>query len=99
MFFQALASPTSGFFAGQTFNWRSNSNDNQRGVSGEEKDCSDFSLQTQTRPPTISSSSSSLFQSSSNSVVVVLFSTHHSQFYIQFYYHHHPCFNLLQTVL
>jgi hypothetical protein len=98
MFFQALASPTSGFFAGQTFNWRSNSNDNQRGVSGEEKDCSDFSFQTQTRPPTISSSSS-LFQSSSNSVVVVLFSTHHSQFYIQFYYHHHPCFNLLQTVL
>ncbi|KAL3585809.1 hypothetical protein D5086_012676 [Populus alba] len=64
----ALASPTSGSFAGQTFNWRSNSNDNQRGVSGEEKDCSDFSFQTQTRPPTISSSS--LFQSSSNSVVV-----------------------------
>ncbi|KAI5584605.1 hypothetical protein BDE02_06G093200 [Populus trichocarpa] len=66
----ALASPTSGFFAGQTFNWRSNSNDNQRGVSGEERDCSDSSFQTQTRPPTISSSSSSLFQSSSNSVVV-----------------------------
>ncbi|KAJ6407693.1 hypothetical protein OIU84_011063 [Salix udensis] len=66
----APASPTSGTFAGQSFNWRSNSNDNQRGVSGEEKDCSDFSFQTQTRPPAISSSSSSLFQSSSNSVVV-----------------------------
>ncbi|KAJ6699408.1 hypothetical protein OIU79_012627, partial [Salix purpurea] len=63
------ASPTSGTFAGQSFNWRSNSNDNQRGVSGEEKDCSDFSFQTQTRPPAISSSSSSLFQTSSNSVV------------------------------
>ncbi|KAJ6746906.1 WRKY TRANSCRIPTION FACTOR PROTEIN 1-RELATED [Salix koriyanagi] len=66
----APASPTSGTFAGESFNWRSNSNDNQRGVSGEEKDCSDFSFQTQTRPPAISSSSSSLFQSSSNSVVV-----------------------------
>ncbi|KAI5561425.1 hypothetical protein POPTR_016G128300v4 [Populus trichocarpa] len=62
-----LASPTTGAFAGQTFNWRGNSNDNQQGVSGEEKNYSDFSFPTQTRPPAISSS---FFQSSSNSVTV-----------------------------
>jgi F-box/leucine-rich repeat protein 2/20/WRKY transcription factor 33 len=72
MFFQGLASPTTGAFAGQTFNWRGNSNDNQQGVSGEEKNYSDFSFPTQSRPPAISSS---FFQSSSNSVTVVLFFT------------------------
>ncbi|KAF9665314.1 hypothetical protein SADUNF_Sadunf16G0109900 [Salix dunnii] len=62
-----LASPTTGAFAGQTFNWRSNSNDNQQGVVGEERNYSDFSFPAQTRPPT---TSSSFFQSSSNSVSV-----------------------------
>ncbi|KAJ6778029.1 WRKY TRANSCRIPTION FACTOR WRKY24-LIKE [Salix koriyanagi] len=62
-----LASPTTGAFAGQTFNWRSDSNDNQQGVIGEEKKYSDFSFPTQTRPP---ATSSSFFQSSSNSVTV-----------------------------
>ncbi|KAJ6299804.1 hypothetical protein OIU76_020735 [Salix suchowensis] len=62
-----LASPTTGAFAGQTFNWRSDSNDNQQGVIGEEKKYGDFSFPTQTRPP---ATSSSFFQSSSNSVTV-----------------------------
>eukprot|EP00257_Ricinus_communis_P027046 XP_025014460.1 probable WRKY transcription factor 33 [Ricinus communis] len=67
-----VPSPTTGTFAGQTFNWRSNiSNDNQRGFKGDEKTYSDFSFQTQTRPLLASSSSSSslsssIFQSSSS---------------------------------
>ncbi|KAF2306491.1 hypothetical protein GH714_018539 [Hevea brasiliensis] len=61
-----LPSPTTGAFAGQTFNWRNNSNDNQRGGRGEEKSFSDFSFQTQTNP-----TSSSIFQSSSSLVSVV----------------------------
>ncbi|EEF35722.1 transcription factor, putative [Ricinus communis] len=55
-----VPSPTTGTFAGQTFNWRSNiSNDNQRGFKGDEKTYSDFSFQTQTRPLLASSSSPS----------------------------------------
>ncbi|KAJ9179625.1 hypothetical protein P3X46_007975 [Hevea brasiliensis] len=61
-----LLSPTTGAFAGQTFNWRNNSSDNQRGVRGDGKSFSDFSFQTQTTPPT----SSSIFQSSSSLVSV-----------------------------
>nr|WGV38240.1 WRKY [Loropetalum chinense var. rubrum] len=58
-----LPSPTTGTFPTQTFNWKRDygSNNNQSGVKQEEKNYSDFSFQTQTRPH---SSSSSIFQSS-----------------------------------
>ncbi|KDP22813.1 hypothetical protein JCGZ_00400 [Jatropha curcas] len=67
-----LPSPTTGSFAGQTFNWRSISSDNndQRGVRREEKNYYDFSFPTQTNPIPTSSSSSSIFQSSSSLVSV-----------------------------
>ncbi|KAF5750768.1 RNI-like superfamily protein [Tripterygium wilfordii] len=59
-----LSSPTTGAFAGQTFNWRTNSGD-----MAQEKSYNDFSFQpTQARPLTTVSSSN--FQSSSNVVSV-----------------------------
>ncbi|PON77969.1 WRKY domain containing protein [Parasponia andersonii] len=57
-----LPSPTTGTFAAAS-NWKNNSANNQQSVKQEEKNyVSDFSFQTQARPPT--SSSSSMFQSS-----------------------------------
>ncbi|XVF08353.1 hypothetical protein REPUB_Repub06bG0219400 [Reevesia pubescens] len=59
-------SPTTGAFAGQTLNWRTNSNDNnQQGNKQEEhNNFFDFSFQPQPRPSTTSNSST--FQSSSS---------------------------------
>ncbi|XVE79866.1 hypothetical protein DITRI_Ditri14bG0091600 [Diplodiscus trichospermus] len=54
-----LPSPTTGTFSAQAFNWKSNSGTNQQKVKQEDKNCSDFSFQTHTRPVT---SSSSMFQ-------------------------------------
>ncbi|XP_050213722.1 probable WRKY transcription factor 33 [Mercurialis annua] len=52
----AVSSPTTGAFAGQTFNWKSNnfSRDNQR---GDDTCYSDFSFQTHTRPSSSSDES------------------------------------------
>ncbi|KAM1039814.1 hypothetical protein ACFX2I_029071 [Malus domestica] len=58
-----LPSPTTGSFAARgAFNWKNN----QQNVKQESKNHSDFSFQTQARPPT--SSSSSMFQSSNTSI-------------------------------
>ncbi|PON53593.1 WRKY domain containing protein [Parasponia andersonii] len=46
----ALPSPTTGAFAGQTFDWRSNSKDKQQQMEEEENFFSDFSFQPQTGP-------------------------------------------------
>ncbi|XP_062094938.1 probable WRKY transcription factor 26 [Humulus lupulus] len=46
----ALPSPTTGAFAGQTFDWRSNSKDKQQQMEEEEKFFSDFSFQPRTGP-------------------------------------------------
>ncbi|KAL5757035.1 hypothetical protein ACOSP7_021458 [Xanthoceras sorbifolium] len=58
-----LPSPTTGSFPAQAFNWRNNPSNisqqqlqQQQRVKQEEKNFSDFSFQTQTRPNTISSS-------------------------------------------
>ncbi|KAF3448898.1 hypothetical protein FNV43_RR09614 [Rhamnella rubrinervis] len=68
-----LPSPTSGAFAGQTYNWRSNSDGKQQAIEDEDKFFSDFSFQkpqTRTASTTAASSSSSFnFQSSSNPTV------------------------------
>nr|URH10294.1 WRKY1 [Phoebe bournei] len=55
-----LPSPTTGSYPLQ-FNWRANSGNYQQGVKKEERNCSDFSFQTHTRPAT---APSSVFQSS-----------------------------------
>nr|WGV38233.1 WRKY [Loropetalum chinense var. rubrum] len=67
----AFPSPTTGAFAGQqAFNWRSYSNDYQQSIKEEEeRNSSNFSFQTQTRPAALtSSSSSSLFYSASSNM-------------------------------
>ncbi|KAK3022272.1 hypothetical protein RJ639_045379 [Escallonia herrerae] len=46
-----LPSPTTGSFPFQAFNWKS-FNNHQEGIKQEEKNYSDFSFQTQTRPTT-----------------------------------------------
>ncbi|XP_050371413.1 WRKY transcription factor WRKY24 [Argentina anserina] len=68
-----LPSPTTGSFAAQAFNWRTNSgsgtnnnNNNNQSLKQERKNYSDFSFQTQTRPPP--TSSSTIFQSSDSSI-------------------------------
>ena len=58
---QILPSPTTGSFAAQAANWKTNSRNNQQNVKQEERNYSDFSFQSQTRPPT---TTSSMFQSS-----------------------------------
>ncbi|GAB4860226.1 WRKY transcription factor [Ancistrocladus abbreviatus] len=59
-----LPSPTTGAFAAQAFNWMINSGTNQQqGIKQEDKSCSDFTFQTQTRPSN-DTTSSTLFQSS-----------------------------------
>nr|AYD59720.1 WRKY transcription factor 61 [Ziziphus jujuba] len=72
-FSNGLPSPTTGAFSGQTFNWRSNSNEKQEGIEEGDKFFSDFSFQTQTTRPasTTSSSSSFNFQSASNTAVSI----------------------------
>ncbi|EXB78512.1 putative WRKY transcription factor 33 [Morus notabilis] len=57
-----LPSPTTGTFAAHASNWKTT---NQQSVKQEDKNFSDFSFQTQTRPPT--SSQSLIFQSSNSS--------------------------------
>ncbi|KAI8523494.1 hypothetical protein RHMOL_Rhmol13G0078200 [Rhododendron molle] len=54
-----LPSPTTGTFPSQAFNWKPNSSNNnqQVGIKQEQKNYSDFSFPTQTRPPTSSSTS------------------------------------------
>ncbi|KAF4375633.1 hypothetical protein CsatB_030211 [Cannabis sativa] len=59
-----LPSPTTGRFASQVSSWKNSYGDNQQSVKQEQKSYSDFSFQTQTKPPT---SSSSMFQSSNTS--------------------------------
>lgn len=51
-----LPSPTTGRFASQVSSWKNSYGDNQQSVKQEQKNYSDFSFQTQTRPPTSSSS-------------------------------------------
>ncbi|KAK7851745.1 putative wrky transcription factor 25 [Quercus suber] len=46
-----LPSPTTGTFPAQAFNWRSNFINQQQNVKQENKNYSDFSFQTQQRPP------------------------------------------------
>lgn len=61
--FQAFASPTSEAFAGQSFNWKNSSGeDQQQGDKEDEKNYSDFSFQTQTKPTPVFQSSSSMSQ-------------------------------------
>uniref|UniRef100_A0A5B6YUL0 Putative WRKY transcription factor 33 n=1 Tax=Davidia involucrata TaxID=16924 RepID=A0A5B6YUL0_DAVIN len=60
-----LPSPTTGSFPAQSFNWKSNSSNNQQGVKQEEKNYTDFSFQPQTRPPT---SSTTIFQSQTTTI-------------------------------
>jgi WRKY transcription factor 33 len=59
-----LPSPTTGTFPSQAFNWKPNSSNNnqQQGIKQEQKNFSDFSFHTQTRPPTTSSSTSFISQ-------------------------------------
>ncbi|XP_010093567.2 probable WRKY transcription factor 33 isoform X2 [Morus notabilis] len=64
----ALPSPTTGAFASQTFDWRSNSNDNKKEIEEEDNFFSDFSFQPQTG--SASTTSSFNFQASSNTVSV-----------------------------
>nr|QFI57410.1 WRKY15 [Glycyrrhiza glabra] len=59
----AFASPTSEAFAGQSFNWKNSSGeDQQQGDKEDEKNYSDFSFQTQTKPTPVFQSSSSMSQ-------------------------------------
>ncbi|KAK3022951.1 hypothetical protein RJ639_046769 [Escallonia herrerae] len=51
LFRSILPSPTTGSFPFQAFNWKS-FNHHQEGIKQEEKNYSDFSFQTQTRPTT-----------------------------------------------
>ncbi|KAF5751320.1 WRKY DNA-binding protein 33 isoform 1 [Tripterygium wilfordii] len=52
-----LPSPTTGSFAAQALNWKSNSgNNNQEFVKQEDKNYSSFSFQTQTKPQTVQKS-------------------------------------------
>lgn len=74
---QILPSPTTGSFAAQAANWKNH----QQSVKQEDKNFSDFSFQTQTRPPA-SSSSSSIFQSSNTSAEHVSKSSHYSHLQI-----------------
>ena len=67
-FMQILPSPTTGSFPFHAFNWKSNSNNNHRGIKEEKKNYSDFSFQPQTRPPL---SSATNFQSQTNTVPTV----------------------------
>ncbi|KAG2391475.1 hypothetical protein LR48_Vigan07g092000 [Vigna angularis] len=60
-----LPSPTTGAFVSQSFNWKSSSGGNQQIVKEEDKSFSNFSFQTQTRPP----ASSTLTYQSSNVAV------------------------------
>ncbi|KAJ0007043.1 hypothetical protein Pint_30721 [Pistacia integerrima] len=57
-----LASPTTGTFPSQAFNWKTNSGNNQQNVKKEDQNFSDFSFQTQTKP------NSTMFQSSTITV-------------------------------
>lgn len=67
-YIQILPSPTTGSFAAQGSNWKNNSGNNQQSVKQEEKNYSDFSFQTQKKPP---ASSSSMFQSSNTATQAV----------------------------
>ncbi|KAJ7950062.1 WRKY transcription factor [Quillaja saponaria] len=61
-----FASPTTGKFADQNFNWLTNSSENQQGdPKGEDKNYSDFSFQTQAKPASIFQSSSTMFSGES----------------------------------
>ncbi|KAH7542783.1 hypothetical protein FEM48_Zijuj02G0111500 [Ziziphus jujuba var. spinosa] len=63
-----LPSPTTGTFAAQAANWKSNSGNNQQSVKQEDRNYSDFSFQAQTGPQTRTSTSSSMFQSSNTAI-------------------------------
>ncbi|KAJ4719120.1 WRKY transcription factor [Melia azedarach] len=60
-----LPSPTTGSFPSHAFNWKNNSSGNQLNLKQEDKNQSDFSFQTQTRP---NSTSSSVFQSTTTTI-------------------------------
>ncbi|KAK1384971.1 WRKY transcription factor [Heracleum sosnowskyi] len=62
-----LPSPTTGSFPYQAFNWKKdNSNNQQDDVKQEQNHYSDFSFQTQTRPPT--SSSTTIYPSQTTTI-------------------------------
>ncbi|XP_027334209.1 WRKY transcription factor WRKY24-like [Abrus precatorius] len=54
-----LPSPTTGAFAGQSFNWKISSGESHQNVKEEDKSFSSFSFQTQAQPPVPSSTSTS----------------------------------------
>ncbi|CAJ1970728.1 unnamed protein product [Sphenostylis stenocarpa] len=60
-----LPSPTTGAFVAQSFNWKSSSGGNQQIVKEEDKSFSNFSFQTQPKPPV----SSTVTYQSSNATV------------------------------
>ncbi|CAK9146420.1 unnamed protein product, partial [Ilex paraguariensis] len=60
-----LPSPTTGTLPFHTFNWKSNTNNNQLGIKQEEKNYSDFSFQLGTRLPR---ASTSMFESQNNGI-------------------------------
>jgi len=62
---QILPSPTTGAFVSQSFNWKSSSGGNRQIVKEEDKSFSNFSFQTQPRPP---ASSTVTYQSSNVAV-------------------------------
>nr|QXR38077.1 WRKY33 [Caragana korshinskii] len=57
-----FASPTIDAFAGQSFNWKNSSGEDQQNDKEDEKNYSDFSFQTQTKPASDFQSSSGMFQ-------------------------------------
>ncbi|KAK9998872.1 hypothetical protein SO802_018475 [Lithocarpus litseifolius] len=63
-----LPSPTTGTFPAQAFNWRSNFSNQQQNVKQENKNYSDFSFQTQQRPPL---SSTTNYQPSNTAIQTV----------------------------
>ena len=66
---QILPSPTTGAFAAQSFNWKSNnSGGNQQVIKEEEQNFSNFSFQTQPGPP---ATSTAMFQSSTGTAQTV----------------------------
>ncbi|XP_061362112.1 probable WRKY transcription factor 33 isoform X2 [Gastrolobium bilobum] len=57
-----FASPTTEAFAGQCLNWRNSSGEDQQHDKEYEKNYSDFSFQTQTKPASVLQSSTSMFE-------------------------------------